>query len=96
MPNAPKKNRQQPPVKHKDDRPGSTERLYDWRWQKARKSYLRRNPLCVKCGDRDRTEPATVVDHIEPHRGNKALFWDNRNWQPLCKRCHDRKTGRGA
>jgi 5-methylcytosine-specific restriction endonuclease McrA len=23
------------------------------------------------------------------------LFWDEQNWQPLCKRCHDHKTGSG-
>lgn len=37
---------------------------------------------------------ATVVDHIIPHRGNEELFWDEDNWQGLCKRCHDRKTWR--
>lgn len=35
---------------------------------------------------------ASVVDHVIPHRGDKALFWDSDNWQPLCKPCHDRKT----
>lgn len=35
---------------------------------------------------------ATVVDHIKPHRGDKILFWDESNWQALCKQCHDRKT----
>ncbi|WP_223866012.1 HNH endonuclease [Salipiger aestuarii] len=34
--------------------------------------------------------PATVVDHIQPHKGDKALFWDRNNWQPICKHCHDR------
>lgn len=32
---------------------------------------------------------ATVVDHITPHKGDSALFWDKANWQSLCKRCHD-------
>ncbi|WP_367142722.1 hypothetical protein [Desulfosporosinus sp.] len=32
------------------------------------------------------------MDHIIPHRGDKALFWDESKWQPHCKRCHDRKT----
>lgn len=32
---------------------------------------------------------ATVVDHIKPHRGDMALFWDEANWQGLCKPCHD-------
>ncbi|RKJ07590.1 HNH endonuclease, partial [Butyricicoccus sp. 1XD8-22] len=35
---------------------------------------------------------ATVVDHIKPHQGDQSLFWNENNWQPLCKRCHDRKT----
>ncbi|WP_274631209.1 HNH endonuclease [Arvimicrobium flavum] len=30
-----------------------------------------------------------VVDHIFPHRGDEALFWDRSNWQPLCHDDHD-------
>jgi 5-methylcytosine-specific restriction endonuclease McrA len=33
--------------------------------------------------------PATVVDHIKPHRGDPELFWDASNHQALCKHCHD-------
>jgi 5-methylcytosine-specific restriction protein A len=36
--------------------------------------------------------PATVVDHIKPHKGNAILFWLVSNWQGLCKHCHDVKT----
>ena len=57
--------------------------------------FLRKYPLCAECLKNGRTEPATVVDHIVPHRGNQDLFWNIRNWQPLCKACHDEKTGRG-
>lgn len=32
---------------------------------------------------------ATVVDHKVPHRGDLKLFWNRRNWQSLCKTCHD-------
>ena len=70
-------------------------RGYDSRWRAARKSYLQRNPLCKQCFDEGRLTPATVVDHIIPHRGDEKLFWDEGNWQPLCKACHDRKTGTG-
>ena len=35
---------------------------------------------------------AAVVDHIIPHRGDEKMFWDEANWQALCKRCHDKKT----
>lgn len=68
------------------------ERGYTGAWQKARAAYLRAHPLCVKHEARGEIVPATVVDHIVPHRGDKALFWDSANWQPLCKRCHDIKT----
>ena len=36
--------------------------------------------------------PATDVDHIIPHRGDKKLFWDSGNWQSLCHECHSRKS----
>jgi 5-methylcytosine-specific restriction protein A len=35
---------------------------------------------------------ATVVDHIKPHKGDKLLFWQRANWQPLWKPCHGVKT----
>jgi len=37
---------------------------------------------------------ATIADHLKPHRGAAALFFDRANLQALCKRCHDRKTAR--
>ena len=45
------------------------------------------HPICVKCG-----APATEVDHIIPHKGDKNLFWNVGNWQSLCHSCHSRKT----
>jgi 5-methylcytosine-specific restriction protein A len=24
-----------------------------------------------------------------PHKGDRALFWDRDNWQPLCTSCHN-------
>lgn len=71
-------------------------RGYGAKWRRARGAYLARHPLCRTCETAGRTTPATVVDHVTPHRGDQALFWDSGNWQPLCKRCHDVKTGGGA
>lgn len=65
----------------------SYQRGYDRRWQKYRRWFLAGHPLCARCG-----AIATVVDHIKPHKGDKQLFWDENNHQPLCKICHDRKT----
>ena len=76
-------------------RGGAESRGYDARWRKARTAFLQRNPLCNECMKRGKITPATVVDHIIPHRGDRKLFWDESNWQPLCKSCHDRKTGSG-
>ena len=39
-----------------------------------------------------RYRKASVVDHIIPHRGDEALFWDRSNWQALCHRHHSIKT----
>lgn len=73
----------------------ASRRLYsDPRWVKAAKSWLRRNPLCVDCGELGVIEPATDVDHIKPHKGDRRLFWDRSNWQSLCHSCHSRKTAR--
>ena len=66
--------------------------LYNRRWEKARRIYLIEHPLCVDCDDHGLTEPATEVDHIVPHRGDPAIFWNTDNWQALCKPCHSRKT----
>ena len=76
-------------------RGNSSFRGYNRKWREARARYLRLNPLCIKCLERGTLEPATVVDHIVPHRGDPLLFWDEKNWQSLCKDCHDHKTGAG-
>ena len=70
-------------------------RGYDAMWRKARKAFLQAHPLCVECMKAGRLTPATVVDHVVPHRGDVKLFWDEGNWQALCKACHGKKTGLG-
>lgn len=66
----------------------------DPRWKRASAAYLARNPLCRDCGELGVVEAAVEVDHIRRHKGDRTLFWDRTNWQPLCKRCHSRKTAR--
>jgi 5-methylcytosine-specific restriction protein A len=79
-------------VKETPDR-AAVVRGYDSRWNKARLAFLAAHPLCEACKRRGVYTRATVVDHIVPHRGDQALFWDESNWQALCKPCHDKKTG---
>ena len=79
--------------KHKQpDRPSAAKRGYNSKWRRLSKAYLRKHPMCVRCMQQGRYVPATVVDHIQPHRNNPALMWDESNWQALCKPCHDKKT----
>jgi 5-methylcytosine-specific restriction endonuclease McrA len=71
--------------------------LYGYRWQVGSKRFLAAHPLCIMCQRQGRTTAATIVDHIVRHKGNVTLFWDEANWQPLCKQHHDRTKhgGRG-
>ena len=81
-------------VQKKQDgaRGSAASRGYDYRWQQYTKQYRKRHPLCRLCAEADRITATQVVDHIVPHKGDKRLFWDPNNHQPLCKACHDRKT----
>lgn len=76
------------------DRGSPSSRGYNSKWRKARTTYLRHHPLCAECERHGRVVPATVVDHVIPHKGDQRLFWDMSNWQSLCKSCHDAKTAR--
>jgi hypothetical protein len=71
------------------ERLDSGEALYGAKWQRRRRLWLLNHPLCRYCEEQNRVTGATVVDHIIPHRGNATLFWDETNWQSLCKDCHD-------
>ena len=61
-------------------------------WPRRRAACLSREPLCRHCAELGYATPATTVDHIIPRaRGGTS---DEDNLQPLCKMCHDAKTGR--
>lgn len=72
-----------------DERVSSARRGYGRDWQKARAQFLKDHPLCRDHFKRGELKPATVVDHVVPHRGDVARFWDRSNWQSLCSHCHD-------
>jgi 5-methylcytosine-specific restriction enzyme A len=58
-------------------------------WKRMRLAQLATEPLCRMCTARNLIVMATVVDHIKPHKGCEALFFDTDNLQSLCKLCHD-------
>lgn len=59
------------------------------RWRALRAQVLAAHPLCVSCQRGGRIVPATVVNHIVPHRGDVNLFFDRNNLEGVCKPCHD-------
>lgn len=58
------------------------------RWKQRRADQLRAHPLCRMCLDEGRPTPATIADHVKPHKGDYELFW-NGVLQSLCKHHHD-------
>jgi 5-methylcytosine-specific restriction protein A len=48
-----------------------------------------------ECKRAGRVHAAVIVDHIAPHRGDAALFWDAANHQALCAHCGNTKSARG-
>jgi 5-methylcytosine-specific restriction enzyme A len=74
--------------------------LYGTRlWKRIRERQLAREPWCAECLKAGRYTPATDVDHIEAHKGNKEMFFRGP-FQSLCHVCHTKKTnaemGRGG
>lgn len=63
-------------------------------WQSIRQQQLSAYPLCERCLGFDVVTPAVAVDHVQPHKGDRALFLDAGNRQSLCVSCHSHKTGK--
>ena len=57
-------------------------------WRNLRASVLSEEPLCRMCDQQGRVTAATVVDHVREHKGDRKLFFDRENLQPLCASCH--------
>ena len=58
------------------------------RWQKRRAAQIEAHPLCYRCQNEGRVEPATVANHKAPHKGDEHLFWHGE-LESVCKRHHD-------
>jgi 5-methylcytosine-specific restriction endonuclease McrA len=66
----------------------SDSRYHGVAWQRLRKAFLRRNPLCDQCG-----RIATVPHHVlSIDEGGE--FYDGDNLLALCRACHENVHGR--
>ena len=81
-------SRQQSREQHDQRRGTATSRGYGAEWQRARLQHLNANPLCVCCLANGVVEPASMVDHVVPHKGDMNVFWKSEDWQSLCDWCH--------
>ena len=71
------------------DRGSAQQRGYGQRWAKAAATFKRRHPHCLGCQAAGKLVATDVVDHVEPHKGDQAKFWNTALWQPACRYCHD-------
>lgn len=58
-------------------------------WQRLRKGQLQREPLCERCKAKGMVVAATVVHHMDAHKGDPALFYDPARLASSCAPCHD-------
>jgi 5-methylcytosine-specific restriction protein A len=77
------------------DQEDAGRKLYNTRaWKALRREVLERDAYtCQKTGviclGQHPAPNSPVADHIVPHRGDPALFWDKSNIQTVSKAYHD-------
>jgi 5-methylcytosine-specific restriction enzyme A len=60
------------------------------RWKRMRlQVFVRDGFVCCKCGKVEGDSSKLTADHITPHRGNEALFWDISNVQTVHTTWHN-------
>jgi 5-methylcytosine-specific restriction enzyme A len=78
--------------KERPQRQSTTGKAYKTnRWKKCSERFRREYPLCNRCKTQGNIKESEVVDHIVRTNAGGAM-WDKRNWQTLCRGCHDWKT----
>ena len=68
-------------------RPRSRKEYHTAKWTRLSRRFREANPLCARCAAAGVVTPTQVTDHVIPVDIHKN-FWDQSNWQPLCRRCN--------
>lgn len=71
-------------MSYERDRGSARRRGYGTRWEKAAATFKQRNPRCLGCAAVGVTTRTDAVDHVEPHKGDQAKFWNSSMWQSAC------------
>lgn len=79
-------------VSKMEGRERSDELYHSRRWTKLSKAFRSEHPLCVECERKGIITPSEVTDHIIPIGYHD--FWDQANWQALCRKCNIIKGNR--
>lgn len=58
------------------------------RWKRRRLNQLACDPFCKRCAEESTLTPATVADHVTPHKGDLDLFYRGE-LQSLCAKHHN-------
>jgi 5-methylcytosine-specific restriction endonuclease McrA len=80
---------QQAKAEYEARRGSARERCYDTVWDKASRGHRRSHPLCLGCQAVGRVTAAELTDHVVPHKGDQAIFWNRSLWQSACRWHHD-------
>ena len=83
------RSRRETNAEHDVRRGSARDRGYDARWDAEAARERVRMPLCLGCEAVGRVTATELIDHVVPHKGDKALFWDKNNRQPACRPHHD-------
>ena len=75
------------------DRERSMDQYHTYRWTRESKAFREMNPICVMCEKEGILQPSEVTDHIIP-APIYGDFFDQSNWQALCKKCNIIKGNR--
>ena len=65
-------------------------KMYGNRWEKRRKDYLAKHYYCEECLKLGIYTPADTIHHKIEHKGDEKLFWDESNWEAICRSCHSK------
>lgn len=80
----------QPRAEKMENRRRSDNLYHTYRWTKASRVFRELHPLCESCKQKGVVQLAEVVDHIIPYPVCRDFF-DEKNWQSLCKKCNIEK-----